>query len=106
MKYTVDRRTWYRGHSVGSRLLRDDGGKCCIGFVGQQCGISNAELFDMQVAYGVPSKLWPTWMTDESSADIWHAYHTNDDENITDEVREVRLQTIFARHGDEIEFVN
>ena len=37
-KFTVDRKTWFRGQSSSdSKLLREDGQRCCIGFVAQQC---------------------------------------------------------------------
>lgn len=107
--YTVSRKTWYRGRGRDeSRLLREDGTRCCIGFVGQQCGISDAVLLNRNAI----GQSWqsghiggfPAWMV--KGQDIYDAYRENDDIGITDEERESRLQEIFAKHGDEIVFVD
>jgi hypothetical protein len=109
----VDRRTWYRGKgSEESRLLTVDGKRCCIGFVGQQCGVSDDDLrgkSDIRnaAACGVSRQVWPKWMRgDDHDASIYRAYITNDDTDLTDSERETKLKTIFAEYGDEIEFTN
>jgi hypothetical protein len=110
-KYIVDRRTWYRGMTDdgNSLLLRSDGKRCCIGFVGQQCGIVDEELLNKGTVYKAPSALWPDWMKESKinfGTDIALAYETNDTVRLTDESREAILKKIFARNGDEIEFEN
>jgi hypothetical protein len=115
MKFTVDRKTWYRGNGPsGSALLREDGCRCCIGFVGQQCGVPDEALLNVRsVEYlklGDQQKAkFPEWMWEfvgHSYAGIEQAYHINDDRFMNDEERETQLKTIFANNGDEIEFVN
>jgi hypothetical protein len=116
MKYVVDRRTWFRGKGADdSKLLMDNGMRCCIGFVGKQCGISDDDLLGVAevTAMHYDKKKFPTWMREPYSLKgkagltvIGQAYHTNDDENINDEQREARLKEIFAEAGDEIIFEN
>lgn len=108
-KFTVDRKTWYRGQdNLKSRLLREkDGMRCCIGFVGQQCGIPNDVLLEKSFISSCEDSYqahWPAWMTVGRS--IMAAYKDNDDPDIAEDVREARLQTIFSAHGDEIVFVD
>lgn len=121
MKYIVKRSEWYRGHTWGTQLLRADGLKCCIGFVGQQCGISDEDLrgrgtvsFSLYKSTFNPSpsfEKFPEWMRPrdtfvDRSLPIGEAYTTNDDPGISDEVREARLKEIFQSQGDEIEFID
>lgn len=121
MKYIVKRSEWYRGKTWGSKLLREDGRKCCIGFVGQQCGISDEDLrgrgavsFSPYESTFSPSPSFvkfPEWMRpfdsrQNSSLPIAEAYTVNDDPGISDEVREARLKEIFRSQGDEIEFID
>jgi hypothetical protein len=108
-KFVVDRKTWFRGAgSWMSSLLRGDGRRCCIGFVGNQVGCTDDELrFVPSVEKLLEScepaaRKFPDWMQD---ARIFDAYQTNDDLDLNDVERESKLKEIFARHGDEIEFI-
>lgn len=111
--YTVSRKTWLRGiGSDDSRLLRPDGMRCCLGFVGAQCGIPDSKLLNHFNPYGVPVGMrekFPAWLlADEWSLSdtCFQAIETNDNENLTGSERESRLQAIFAAHGDEIIFTD
>lgn len=125
MKFTVKRSEWYRGNGNAldskpvvhneSQLLREDGKKCCIGFVGLQCGFSEADLLGhgtITVVREDGPGVWPKWMLREEwvgghkEYKIQKAYITNDSSDLTDEQREKRLQYIFAENGDEIVFVD
>lgn len=116
MKYTVDRKTWYRGKGGEySALLTKQGKRCCIGFVGQQCGVRDKLMLDIPTihfhgpgaGYLNPSE-FPAWMSysTHGSQDVDEAYEVNDNEEISDLTREAKLKEIFARHGDELEFIN
>lgn len=111
-KFTVDRQKWYRGSSAGSKLLRQDGSRCCIGFVGEQCGFADEDILNKECAFEVKSGKWPKWFFEpwhdsvQQTDDLMYAYDTNDDGGISDSEREARLKEIFAKNGDEIEFVN
>lgn len=49
-KVIIDRLLWLRGEgSDASRLIRPcDGKKCCLGFAGEQCGMSSDDLLDKE----------------------------------------------------------
>jgi hypothetical protein len=108
MKFIVDRKTWYRGKGIkDSRLLREDGKMCCIGFVGKQCGVPDTDLLGIgNVTVGLQGHgLFPAWVRNTlTSISIRNAYSTNDSEDLTDSEREAQLKEIFLREGDEIEF--
>ncbi len=114
MDFVVDRKTWYRGKGgEESKLLRADGTRCCIGFVGQQCGIADIKLRGIAEVHGTSedsrvAESWPTWIQDDSGVndDIADAYAINDDEELSDVVREDKLSKLFAKHGDTIRFVD
>lgn len=112
MKFIVDRKKWYRGQgSDESNLLREDGSRCCIGFVGQQCGVPDSLMLhrpciqegQLDTLQGFPKWMYANWGPYDTL--VGEAYTCNDNESCGDEVREVQLKIIFAKHGDEIEFV-
>lgn len=110
--FTVKRSEWYRGKGAEeSKLLREDGKRCCIGFVGQQCGLTDERLLYVSsvsktLDYGEACHKWPKWMLKKWSMEIQEAYTVNDRESITDGEREAQLKEIFKRNGDEIVFVD
>lgn len=109
MQFTVKRSEWYRGKGAApSKLLRTDGTRCCIGFVGQQCGIADSALLNRRTIGLCPPKdeKWPTWTNSNDIADTYEAYEVNDNAKLNDKEREAKLKEIFARNGDEIVFVD
>lgn len=108
MKFIVDRAKWYRGQGeLESKLCRTDGKMCCIGFVGEQSGISKVDLLNVasiQSCKISTHRRWPRWMVNDIES-VHKAYLTNDDLEISDDIREAKLKEIFAAEGDEIEFV-
>jgi hypothetical protein len=125
VKFIVDRSNWFRGQGNDkSRLLRKDGGRCCIGFVGQQCQVSDGDMLDVAEALQIDSaasiRKFPAWMQSTTSGDLSKAYAINDEviehdnegevlgecEVQSESDREKQLQSLFAENGDEIEFIN
>lgn len=109
--FVVKRSEWYRGQgSQNSELLRFDGKRCCIGFVGQQCRIDDADLRGQATVEEVyPSesyRLFPVWMKVPHSPSLNLAYRINDDVDIDDDEREKQLKALFALQGDTISFVD
>jgi hypothetical protein len=108
MKYIIDRQTWYRGQgSVQSALLKEDGRRCCIGFVGKQCGLPDADLMDVPDVRNAGSfDAWPAWFETGHSDSLAEAYKINDSATLNDASRESQLKALFAEQGDILEFIN
>lgn len=107
--YTVKRSEWFRGHgSSESKLLRADGKRCCIGFVGAQLGIQDENLLGTPDVCSINSDTWPDWMRQcrSSNDPISVAYYINDLELLPDADRERQLADLFARQGDTLLFVD
>ncbi len=114
MKFIVDRRTWFRGQgSDESLLLNRDGQRCCIGFVGAQCGINDTLLLGIPDVFrfelkqritGGIAKKFPPWLRFGGAAS--KAYNLNDCKILSETERETGLQKLFAENGDEIVFEN
>ncbi len=112
-KFVVDRRTWYRGFGRDeSMLLREDGKRCCIGFVAKQCGVADAYIENIgaiSVLNPEDRAKFPIWMKTTSkmqNGTLQEAYIINDDKYMDDVEREQRLKALFAKYGDEIVFEN
>jgi len=117
-QFTVKRSSWVRGDMQGSALLKKNGRKCCLGFLGQACGIPNIEM----LGAGVPSdvgyvgedgswefdKRWPQALFDSSNfrSNERHLACDNDEESISDKQREKQLKTKFKTIGIKINFVD
>jgi len=114
MKFIVDRKTWYRGRGGAySRLLTNDGKRCCIGFVCKQAGIPDSSIknersiasceMEPKKRKAIEKSKLPHWLGEHSQ--VIYCYHINDNHSLTDGLREKLLKERFAMHGDEIEFV-
>lgn len=120
--FVVDRRKWGTGEE-GGNLKRDDTGKmCCLGFVGLQCGVPAKNLLSL----GTPEELDPkdaqkfpapfitlrvdewgnTIQTYEDGPLINDATGINDDDEISDKMREYKLKRLFKKHGCSIRFTH
>jgi hypothetical protein len=114
MKLIIDRNTWLRGvGAANSYLLRpEDGKKCCIGILCSALGVSDNEMFNMRGSQRlINSELLPAWLNPPDTygyvvGDLFDAYNTNDDIELTEDEREQHVAEIFARHDIEVEFVN
>lgn len=101
--FTVYRKTWYRGHGTAdSRLLREDGMRCCLGHVGKQCGLRDAELLGVISPRG--NAAFPTFLIDGeafrgNSKTCSDMMEINDDRSISDTEREAKLTEIAAANG-------
>lgn len=106
--FTIDRRTWYRGHgSQESSLLRPDGFQCCLGQVARACSIPDHRIRNQ---LGPISADWPE-MTfagadgryDRRVADLMLL---NDSMNLTAPQREAALIAKAAELGITLVFAN
>lgn len=123
---TIDRKTWLRGcGSIKSKLLNNDGMRCCLGFECQALGYTDEQLLDRvspraivdSVDFGHETKNIPqelAWLVHrvsfdgdralESTPDAHELMSINDIELV--ENREERIAEIFARNGVEVKFIN
>lgn len=114
MQFTVNKAKWYRGMgSEDSRLLREDGYRCCLGFVGAQVGVNEDDMLGVcapcEIWDNKNAPVWPTWMypgnaNGAHSEECNKAMLLNDDDNIHDDERIAKLKELFARNGDELRF--
>ena len=117
MKYIIDRKRWQRGRGAAESglYLPENRKMCCLGQVAKQCGVS---LKAMSMC-GAPSSLknesilkLPKWLYHKKgralvdSAACGKAMQANDSEYVTDAGREKTLTALFAKHGDELVFIN
>lgn len=114
---TVSRKTWARG-GVGGQfmLLNDQGNKCCLGFLGEVCGVAKEHL----LYHGLPGSLnnedylkYPS-MPPRSAEPLaprpsiaWSDFaHINDDDRLNEADREVQLQILAEQNGFTFVFVD
>ena len=115
LKVTVDRRTWYRGKTEGSALLRPDGQKCCMGFACLAAGLSKIDISDVLTVDTIgrsyecqgagldfPTSLQPFLDSSLST----HVYQDNDDDELSDDERESNLTKDGAQLGIAFTFKN
>lgn len=105
--FRIDRLTWYRGQSdYESKLLREDGTMCCLGQVGQQCGILDSNLLNKTSPIDcseVPRKQFPsillkiTESSRQNSSVCDRLMQANDSTDIGDIKRERRIEEIFFK---------
>ena len=103
----VDRKTWMRGGKgkYGQQLLlvNHDGTKCCLGFLGEICGIPSERLhYPMPDAIQAGDwKKYPTLI----SASGWYSFSiVNDNLTITEQEREETLQELAKEAGFSFKF--
>lgn len=120
MKLVIDKSKWLRGEGYHlSKLHRPhDGRMCCLGFLGTQLGIEQADLSDYgSPAYCPAQGAFPEWLfrADPSRSGgrpvtnselACKLMSTNDDETLTDGMREDDIAWLLATVGVEVEFVD
>lgn len=100
LKVIVNRKTWYRGQGgPGSRLLLEDGRRCCVGFLAKRLGASDETLLEECDLLA----LTPCKQTDSFSNSyddtLNRAYNVNDNNKLTEEDREATLKDIGKKMG-------
>jgi hypothetical protein len=118
-EFVVDRIKWLRGEgSLESSLFRPTDGKmCCLGFYGKACGLTEEDMKHLGAPFQVrnivnnfPEEMM--WLVEkleqryDSSPDCYCAMSTNDAGILTDDEREEKIKTIFAKHGITVAFIN
>jgi len=106
LNVVVDRNMWYRGEGMGeSRLLRTDGQKCCIGFLGIKLGACEEDLLDIDILDNVAVNATKKFR-DKHDGGLAEAYVVNDDIDITEAERELQLIVIGQKMNVNFSFIN
>ncbi len=113
--FVLDRSRWYRGKSAARSYLRSpyDGLMCCLGLYLESCGVPAVDLTSERYPHAAlpipPEAKW--LLAPEPRAEDQHSDRTllavdNDSEFLTEDVRERKIQAVFAKHGIEVLFVD
>ena len=108
LKVIVDREKWYRGHGgQESRLLREDGLMCCMGFACLAAGVSLNDIRNVDRVERVNpnSAIPPTSRTKDYTA----LYYANDErsyEGQGEQHRETRIKELGEHVDIEFTFIN
>lgn len=118
MKFTINRKRWQRGKGwkQSALYLEDNRKMCCLGQVARQCGIPVKAIKEedalAQIEEASERAKLPKWLTRKSRGQVFNthacgnAMNINDSEELSDAEREAKLTALFAKHGDELEFIN
>jgi hypothetical protein len=120
MKFTIDRTKWYRGNSVGSKLLRaEDCKQCCVGQMCSQLGVNDLDLLGITSVWRLLERnelgllpitakenMKPLLSDGVEARWVEEAYSINDRDDLCDTEREHLLIELLRRNGHELEFVN
>ena len=114
--FTIERSKWLRGEDEDeSYLLRPrDGKMCCLGQVGQQCGLTDDQLANKKALPSVQTNVSIDGLTRESkwgdglfSTDVAaEMMIVNDVVGTSDEDRESRLSELAQQAGFSLKFVD
>lgn len=100
----IERRKWARGPNTkgyANGLMTSGGSLCCLGFLGQACGVPDESLRKSGI---------PTGLTDEEEAkypqvDDWQKFVRLNDDRMDESVREAGLEALAKEYGFEFQFV-
>lgn len=125
-EFTIDRKTWYRGQGgERSRLLRQDGQKCCLGFFGEACGLSKPRIRGQMYLMSplmkgskkgplpiidAPELQWLFLLIAENKLstnnEAGELARINDSVATSEKNREDYIVKTFANHGITVHFIN
>lgn len=122
-EFTVDVKRWARGGKNGEpALLNEQGSMCCLGFLGEACGVSAdsmrivgepADIDAEQERELFPPDLMDVHDMDGDGEDYCTTscfgntlISTNDDHFISDKERMEKIQKEFRTIGIEVNFIN
>lgn len=119
MTFTVHRPDWYRGQgNKNSRLRREDGTMCCLGFYCLATGVAEEDLKDVPFPSHIDhnaSNDSLCWLQEQEETtgsvfegdDYEHIIGgINDATEQTEEWREAQLTAQFAKHGITVIFTD
>lgn len=111
-KFTVKRSEWltpdFSPIGVTSCLLNGEGRKCCLGFAMLKAGASESEILGRLLPSYVKDIIQSQFIAevDSSSKLSLEAATINDDNSITNQVREEKLIDLFSAAGIKVNFID
>ena len=124
-RFYVERSKWARGNWFAetgrdAELLDKNGSMCCLGFLGRACNIPKERLqgqgapdiidedhIDKWPPYLLRERKCPAFPTHQENSGVTnHIIKINDDNGISDKVREYKLRRKFKSLGVEIIFID
>jgi hypothetical protein len=103
---TVNRKTWVRGRylmQMGmSALLNQEGNMCCLGFLGEACGVPKEKMLYRVVPSSLPDELGDMYPKVNGWSEFMFA---NDRYDTTDAEKEKELRQLAKKHGFRFRFV-
>lgn len=107
-KFTIDRKSWYRGNGPAvSKLLREDGKMCCVGFFAKACGFSDSDINGaerLEIPLATACAEGRDMGDDVREQDMQGIYGINDNITMHDSQREVLIKDKFRLIGVDVEF--
>lgn len=96
----VKRSTWARaGINGASRLVNADDNMCCLGFLGEMCGVSREHMADHAYPRNLSLESERKYL-ELSGGAVWVDFaNINDDQDISDTKRESLLQELAKKNG-------
>lgn len=106
----IDRALWARGGVQGNQghgstsLLNSNGTMCCLGFLGETCGVSREKLINTSLPESLPAedlKLFPRVHNKD-----WGPFiGANDTRALSEAYRESKLRALAKKNGFRFRFV-
>ncbi len=118
MEFTVDRKTWYRGKGgMFSKLLKEDGRKCCLGFLAKAYGYEDSDILNKASFRNLSdaSLITRLLVGDSNNELLGENYCTslhetiadiNDNRTFSDETKEKELTELFAQADIKVNFID
>jgi hypothetical protein len=96
---TVNRKTWARGNKnmpaeedefgEKNHLLNEIGSRCCLGFLGQNCSVSDEVMLNTTMPGYLPPEEYSKYPTLDAPYSNWEDFAAiNDNPNLTEAERE------------------
>jgi hypothetical protein len=112
---TVNRKTWARGKKnmpaeedefgEKNHLLNEIGSRCCLGFLGQNCSVSDEVMLNTTMPGYLPPEEYSKYPTLHAPY-CWESFAAlNDDTNLTEAEREQQLRDKAQANGFRFRFV-
>lgn len=105
--FVINRAVWLRGEGGEKSVLfrPEDKKMCCLGIYLSECGVDTHRMRDVGEPGLLSDEMVPSWTrTAAKGTPVCELIQVNDDEQISDAVREQAITEKFARQGVTVTF--